>query len=598
MINVVYIGNSKMFDQVFLNVISILRRTKEIVNFRFLTMDFSFIKSSYLPFSSERATYLDNYVKTYNPQNSFSAINVEKYYTKYFINNKNTKSSYSPYIVLRLLLDVIPDIPDKILYLDCDTMASGDINELYSMDISTYEYAATLDFLGKTWINKNYVNSGVLLLNIKMIKETKLFEVARKQICDKWMKFPDQTPLNENFKSRLVFRDTFRFNEQRGVKKDTIIKHFCQGIKWLPFFYVYNIKQDNEEKVHRVLHIDAFDEDYKIYNALKEQLNKTDKAKYDELNKEYIIQVYDLKKSYGDIQAVNNISFNVRRGSLFAFLGVNGAGKSTTINIISSILSKDGGKVFIDGYDLDKHSNSIKREIGIVFQSSVLDGVLTVKENLASRATFYNLPKEQVKSNLNEIIKMLNLGPILNQQVRKLSGGQKRRVDIARSMVHMPKILILDEPTTGLDPKTRSDVWNLISTIRTETNMTVFLTTHYLEEADQATDVVIMDHGNIIAKGTPTELKNKYAKDSIIVYAKKTELYDEAFKDYKYKYDVDSNSYEVYIDGAQRIKEFLFKFSDIIKDFEVKKGKMDNVFLNVTQNPEKYEKEYENEETK
>src|SRR5574344_22857 len=147
MINVVYIGNSKMFDQVFLNVISILRRTKEIVNFRFLTMDFSFIKSSYLPFSSERATYLDNYVKTYNPQNSFSAINVEKYYTKYFINNKNTKSSYSPYIVLRLLLDVIPDIPDKILYLDCDTMASGDINELYSMDISTYEYAATLDFL-------------------------------------------------------------------------------------------------------------------------------------------------------------------------------------------------------------------------------------------------------------------------------------------------------------------------------------------------------------------------------------------------------------------------------------------------------------------
>jgi multidrug/hemolysin transport system ATP-binding protein len=211
-----------------------------------------------------------------------------------------------------------------------------------------------------------------------------------------------------------------------------------------------------------------------------------------------------------------------------------------------------------------------------------LDSVLTVDENLRSRAAFYNLTKEETEKNLNEIVELLDLKPLLDRPVKLLSGGQKRRVDIARSMVHMPKILILDEPSTGLDPKTRTDVWHLIDKIRKETNMTVFLTTHYLEEADQATDVVIIDHGEIIAQGTPTELKNQYAKDYVIVYCNRSPEFDTKFSTHKFKYSEDSHSYFVYVKDSEDAAEFLYDNKGVIKDFEVKKGKMDDVFLNVT----------------
>ena len=235
----------------------------------------------------------------------------------------------------------------------------------------------------------------------------------------------------------------------------------------------------------------------------------------------YALEIENLVKTYGSVKAVNDISFKVLKGSLFAFLGINGAGKSTTINIICSILQKNSGRVIVNGYDLDTNAFEIKNEIGIVFQNSVLDQELTVKENLDIRTSFYSLPKEQKKKNIDAIIRLLDLEPILNRTVKTLSGGQKRRVDIARAMVHAPKLLILDEPTTGLDPKTRLVVWSLIDKIRYETNMTVFLTTHYLEEAEKATDVVIMDKGKIIARGTPVELKNKYSSDYIISYMQK-----------------------------------------------------------------------------
>lgn len=302
----------------------------------------------------------------------------------------------------------------------------------------------------------------------------------------------------------------------------------------------------------------------------------------EEAKSENIIEINHLVKRYGDLVAVNDISLKVRRGSLFAFLGINGAGKSTTINIIANILSKDSGTVIIDGYDLDKSPDAIKSEIGIVFQTSVLDELLTVEENLKTRAKFYGLEKKIIEERIKNIVSLLELEPILHRPIKRLSGGQKRRVDIARSIIHEPQILILDEPTTGLDPKTRLDVWKLINDIRLKTNMTVFLTTHYLEEAEKATYVTIMNKGEIIAEGTPTELKNRYSSDSIIFYTKKDDKYKNLFKDYKYVYSKDQKAYIISIPDSEQAKQFLFKFKDVIDDFEVVKGNMDDVFLNVT----------------
>lgn len=296
------------------------------------------------------------------------------------------------------------------------------------------------------------------------------------------------------------------------------------------------------------------------------------------------LEVNNLVKTYGDVSAVNDISFTVKKGTLFAFLGINGAGKSTTINIICSILKKDSGKVIVNGFDLDEDVFKIKNEIGIVFQNSVLDQELTVKENLEIRTSFYSLSREEKKKRISSIISLLELEPILNQSIKSLSGGQKRRVDIARAMVHSPKLLILDEPTTGLDPKTRLIVWSLIDKIRRETNMTVFLTTHYLEEAEKANDVVIMDKGKIIARGTPHELKNLYSSDYIYSYMQVNSEFESALglKNISYEYVTDKQAYRIKIKNSQEAKDVLFEFKDFILDFEILKGNMDDVFLNVT----------------
>lgn len=299
---------------------------------------------------------------------------------------------------------------------------------------------------------------------------------------------------------------------------------------------------------------------------------------------EYALEIEHLTKTYGSVKAVNDISFTVEKGSLFAFLGINGAGKSTTINIICSILGKDSGKIYVNGYDLDGDTMPIKKEIGIVFQSSVLDKELTVKENLEVRTSFYSMSREEKKQTIADIVRLLELEPILSRPVKNLSGGQMRRVDIARAMVHRPKLLILDEPTTGLDPKTRLVVWSLIDRIRNETGMTVFLTTHYLEEAEKATDVVIMDKGNIIAHGTPNELKNLYSNDSLICYREKSEVLEQALAadQVRYIYDEEHRCYRIVIHGTEEAKRLLLSLGDQLTDIEIVKGTMDDVFLNVT----------------
>lgn len=295
-----------------------------------------------------------------------------------------------------------------------------------------------------------------------------------------------------------------------------------------------------------------------------------------------IMVVENLKKSYGDVKAVNDISFSVQRGSLFAFLGINGAGKSTTINIICSTLNKDSGKVFVDGLDIDKDSKDIKRKIGIVFQNSVLDDKLSVKENLKIRASYYGLRGNDFIKRLDELTDMFELKEILNRQFCKLSGGQKRRVDIARALLHEPDILMLDEPTTGLDPKTRQVVWDIVNRLRIDKGVTVFLTTHYMEEADGADKVVIIDKGQIVADGTPNELKNIFSGDYFKVYTDESaELADKLKKygDVSYK----TECYVVKLnDKKNGAKTLIKECSDDFDDFEVIKGDMDDVFLNAT----------------
>lgn len=293
-----------------------------------------------------------------------------------------------------------------------------------------------------------------------------------------------------------------------------------------------------------------------------------------------IISIRNLTKSFNDVKAVDNISFDVEEGSLFAFLGVNGAGKSTTINIICSLLKKDGGEVRVAGYDLDKDADKIKSRIGIVFQGSVLDSTLSVKDNLIIRASFYGLKGQALKTRLREISDLLELDELMRRPYGKLSGGQRRRVDIARALINTPDILILDEPTTGLDPQTRISVWKIIDNLRVKTGMTVFLTTHYMEEANQADKVVIIEKGRIVASDTPLALKDKYSKDVLILYTERTDKTDNILKGYDYVYK--GEAYSIGIENSSVIRELIINHPELFDDFEVKKGDMDDVFLNVT----------------
>ena len=291
-----------------------------------------------------------------------------------------------------------------------------------------------------------------------------------------------------------------------------------------------------------------------------------------------IIKIDHLCKKFGDVKAVQALCFRVKEGELFAFLGVNGAGKSTTINIMCGQLSKDSGSVIIDDADLDKNLNHIKGTLGVVFQNSVLDSALSVYDNLQSRAALYGITGVAFKERLSELAKLLDFEDLLKRTVGKLSGGQRRRIDIARALINRPKILILDEPTTGLDPQTRKTLWNVISDLRKNENMTVFLTTHYMEEAAEADYVVILDSGKISAEGTPLELKNTYTGDFITLYG-----VDEAtVKTLGVEYEQIRDAYRLSVPNTAKATELITKHPDIFSDYEITKGKMDDVFLNVT----------------
>lgn len=291
-----------------------------------------------------------------------------------------------------------------------------------------------------------------------------------------------------------------------------------------------------------------------------------------------IIEIEHLYKSFGEVKAVNDLSFSVVEGELFAFLGVNGAGKSTTINIMCGQLSKEGGRIIIDGFDLDKELDSIKGILGVVFQTSVLDSALSVYDNLESRAAIYGLVGIAFKERLAELSRLLEFEDLLNRTVGKLSGGQRRRIDVARALLHKPKILILDEPTTGLDPQTRKTLWRVISELRRKEKITVILTTHYMEEAAEADNIVIIDKGSISGAGTPLELKNTYTRDFITIYGTD----EDTIKTLGVEYEPIRDAFRLSVPNTAKATELIVNNPEVFVDYEITKGKMDDVFLAVT----------------
>ena len=277
---------------------------------------------------------------------------------------------------------------------------------------------------------------------------------------------------------------------------------------------------------------------------------------------DYCIEVQELTKRYGEQVAVDHISFRIKKGSLIGFLGVNGAGKTTVINMLATLLKPDGGTVSVCGHELGKEDNKIREAIGIVYQQNCLDELLTVKENLLCRGILHGISKKQAQQQYDKLTEILKLGDITKKKYKTLSGGQKRRCEIAAALMHAPKILFLDEPTTGLDPATRIDVWNIIEQLQREDKMTVFLTTHYMEEAAKADDIIIIDRGKIITSGTPFELKERYASDKLKLYRRG---------------EIETITLKSTMDAIPLIQ----KYAGEVDGFEVIQGNMDDVFVNV-----------------
>ena len=291
------------------------------------------------------------------------------------------------------------------------------------------------------------------------------------------------------------------------------------------------------------------------------------------------LKVKDLRKKYGALEAVKGISFNVPKQAFFAFLGPNGAGKSTTINIISTLLSHDAGMVELNGHMLGQDDDAIRKDIGIVFQSNMLDDRLSIRENLQIRGRFYGLSRAKLNTQIATLVEELSMAGFIDQKYGKCSGGQKRRADIARALINEPNLLILDEPTTGLDPKTREEVWAYIETLR-KRNMTLFLTTHYMEEAAEASQVAVIHQGQIIAEGTPSELKSLYSHDVLKLEGTKTKL-RAYLKSHPWPYEEKDGKFIVQVTSMEAL-DILNDVKPSIKRYEVIQGTMDDVFLNLT----------------
>lgn len=297
---------------------------------------------------------------------------------------------------------------------------------------------------------------------------------------------------------------------------------------------------------------------------------------------EKIIDITGLSKSYGNVQAVRSVDFYVEKGRMFALLGPNGAGKSTIINIICTFLKPDKGTVSVTGALLGQEDDLIRRSIGVVFQDNLLDRLLTAEENLLARGALYGLKGRRLKDAVLRAAEAADIMDFFKRPYGKLSGGQRRRCDIARALIHTPEILFLDEPTTGLDPQTRKNVWETVYRLQKEHGMTLFLTTHYMEEAAEADYIIIIDEGSIAAQGTPTDLKERFTSDRLILIPSDPTAAMDALAKQGTVYAKRHGLLEVKLQNAFEALPIINSVRPYIRDFEVLSGTMDDAFIQIT----------------
>lgn len=297
-----------------------------------------------------------------------------------------------------------------------------------------------------------------------------------------------------------------------------------------------------------------------------------------------IIRVENLTRRFGNILAVDNVSFEVEEGTIFGFLGPNGAGKTTTINILCTLLSPTSGNAFINGHDCNSESSEVRKSIGIVFQDSSLDKDLTARENLLFHAYLYNVDKSERKQRVEDALKFVDLVDRGDDLIKKFSGGMKRRLEVARGLIHRPKVLFLDEPTLGLDPQSRSNLWEFITELPKKHNVTIFMTTHYMEEAEVCDKIAIIDRGKIITSGTPAELKKLIGGDVIYL---KTADNKKAIEDLKkiLEVEVAERDGEIFISalrGDVCIPKIIREIGDSVLSVRMQRPTLNDVFLKLT----------------
>jgi len=294
------------------------------------------------------------------------------------------------------------------------------------------------------------------------------------------------------------------------------------------------------------------------------------------------IEVKNFTKTFGTFTAIDNISFNVEQGTIFAFLGPNGAGKSTTINTLCTIQEKTQGELKINGHDVTHQKDKVRKDIGIVFQESTLDGKLTVEENLKLHCDFYKVPKAEVKERIDFVLDLVDIKNRRKSSVDSLSGGMKRRAEIARGLVHFPKVLFLDEPTTGLDPQTRANVWDYIHKLQKQKNITIFLTTHYMDEAEICNQVAIIDGGRIVAHDTPANLKKKYTGTTMKIKTSNPDSLIRYLTERSIKYLSENGQVIIFATNTEDVLSITSTFKETITDIEINKGTLNDVFIAIT----------------
>jgi multidrug/hemolysin transport system ATP-binding protein len=299
------------------------------------------------------------------------------------------------------------------------------------------------------------------------------------------------------------------------------------------------------------------------------------------MSREEIIRIKDIKKNYGPVEAVRGISFSIREGEFFSLLGPNGSGKTTTISMICTILSMDAGSVEICGYRVGRDDKKIRRMLGVVFQNNRLDSVLTVRENLEIRGRLYGLTKPTLKNRIEELLNVTGAADLVKRKYGTLSGGEKRKIDIARALIHSPKILLLDEPTTGLDPESRSKIWQMVTNLRNEENVTILLTTHYLEETNESDHVVVLNEGHVQVAGKPSEIKDRYSHNFLIIHTNHKEKLEVMLNDQKTAYKYRDGMFFIPLNNTKEAISIINDCQDLIESYEVKQGTMDDAFMSI-----------------